>query len=140
MAINLNQLKPNFMEWYLKVVRDNYANFSGRARRQEYWMFVLFNLIFAFGIAFIAGLLGQMTDTPAFMGLYMIYILGIIIPSIAVAVRRLHDVGKSGWFYLIALIPLIGGIWLIVLFATEGDRGQNMYGPDPKETKTNVTV
>jgi uncharacterized membrane protein YhaH (DUF805 family) len=128
------------MEWYLKVVRDNYANFTGRARRQEYWMFVLFNMLFVIAIALVSGALIAMTEISAFAGLYMIYILGIIIPSLAVAVRRLHDVGKSGWFYLIALIPLIGGIWLIVLFATEGDKGQNAYGPDPKESSSNVTV
>ena len=128
------------MEWYLKVVRDNYANFTGRARRQEYWMFVLFNMLFVIAIALVSGALIAMTEISAFAGLYLIYILGIIIPSLAVAVRRLHDVGKSGWFYLIALIPLIGGIWLIVLFATEGDKGQNAYGPDPKESGSNVTV
>jgi len=66
------------------------------------------------------------------MTLYILYVLAVVIPSLAVAVRRLHDTGKSGWFYLVALIPLIGGIWLIVLFATEGDVGPNAYGPDPK--------
>tara|TARA_B100000809_G_C15120418_1_gene524062 strand:- start:19 stop:429 length:411 start_codon:yes stop_codon:yes gene_type:complete len=120
------------MEWYLKVVRDNYANFNGRARRQEYWMFYLFNIIFIIGIALLSGVLANLFDTPVFMGLYMIYILGVFIPSLAVAVRRLHDIGKSGWFYLIGLIPFIGGIWLIVLFVTEGNTGANEYGPDPK--------
>ncbi|NRD21568.1 DUF805 domain-containing protein [Winogradskyella eckloniae] len=128
------------MEWYLKVVRDNYANFTGRARRQEYWMFVLFNILFAFATVLVAGALVAMTEIGAFAGIYFIYILGVIIPSLAVAVRRLHDIGKSGWFYLVGLIPLIGGIWLIVLFATEGDKGPNAYGPDPKETDSNVTV
>tara|TARA_R110000751_G_scaffold120241_3_gene220870 strand:+ start:2116 stop:2526 length:411 start_codon:yes stop_codon:yes gene_type:complete len=120
------------MKWYLKVVRDNYANFNGRARREEYWMFVLFNLIFIIAIAMVSGVLAGLFDAPAFMGLYMIYALGVLIPSLAVAVRRLHDVGKSGWFYLIGLIPIIGSIWLIVLFVTEGERGTNQYGPDPK--------
>lgn len=120
------------MEWYLKVVRDNYANFEGRARRQEYWMFVLFNFIFIIAIALVSGVLSSLLDTPGFMLLYIIYVLAVFIPSLAVAVRRLHDVGKSGWFYLISLIPLIGGIWLLILFATEGDKGSNQYGPDPK--------
>lgn len=120
------------MEWYLKVVRDNYANFEGRARRQEYWMFVLFNLIFIIAIAMVSGFLASIFDAPAFMGLYIIYVFGIFIPSLAVAVRRLHDTGKSGWFYLVGLIPLIGGIWLLILFVTEGDKGPNQYGPDPK--------
>ncbi|WNH07817.1 DUF805 domain-containing protein [Thalassobellus suaedae] len=120
------------MKWYLKVVRDNYANFNGRARRQEYWMFVLFNAIFIIAIATISGGIASATDTPALFGLYAIYTLGVFIPSLAVGVRRLHDVGKSGWFYLIGLIPFIGGIWLFVLFVTEGDKGPNQYGPDPK--------
>lgn len=120
------------MEWYLKVVRDNYANFEGRARRQEYWMFVLFNLIFIIAIALLSGVLASLFNAPFFMFLYIIYVLGVIIPSLAVAVRRLHDVGKSGWFYFISLIPLIGGIWLFILFVTEGDKGPNQYGPDPK--------
>ncbi|MEZ4791944.1 MAG: DUF805 domain-containing protein [Gelidibacter sp.] len=120
------------MKWYLKVVRDNYANFQGRARREEYWMFVLFNMLIIIGIVLFSFMLAKLTDMPAFIGLYFIYILGIIIPSLAVAVRRLHDTNKSGWFYLIALIPFIGSIWLLVLFVTEGDKGPNQYGPDPK--------
>ncbi|MFD1016614.1 DUF805 domain-containing protein [Winogradskyella rapida] len=126
------------MEWYLKVVRDNYANFSGRARRQEYWMFVLFNLIITIALAIVFGTLGALLDIPALFSLYVIYALAVVIPSLAVAVRRLHDVGKSGWFYLISLIPFIGGIWLIILFATEGDQGANAYGPDPKQEAPNA--
>ncbi len=120
------------MNWYLKVVRDNYANFQGRARREEYWMFVLFNIIFIIGIALFSFLLVSLTDVAAFMALYVIYIIAVFIPSLAVAVRRLHDIGKSGWFYLVSFIPLIGSIWLLILFVTEGDRGPNQYGPDPK--------
>lgn len=124
------------MEWYLKVVRDNYANFEGRARRQEYWMFVLFNLLFIIAIAVVSGILAGIFESGIFMGLYIIYVLGVFIPSLAVAVRRLHDTNKSGWYYLVSLIPLIGGIWLIVLLATEGDVGPNNYGPDPKRPDT----
>ncbi len=120
------------MKWYLKVVRDNYANFEGRARRQEYWMFTLFNTLFIIAIALVSGLLVSLTDVTALMFLYLIYALGVFIPGLAVAVRRLHDTGKSGWYYLVSLIPFIGGIWLIVLLVTEGDKGANEYGPDPK--------
>mgnify|MGYP002700863064 CR=1 FL=1 len=120
------------MKWYLKVVRDNYANFQGRARRQEYWMFTLFNAIFIFALIIISGMLVEATDSPAVMSIYLIYAIGVFIPSVAVAVRRLHDTGKSGWYYFISFIPLIGGIWLIVLLATEGDNRTNQYGPDPK--------
>ena len=107
------------MEWYLKVLK-NYANFNGRARRKEYWMFVLFNIIFVCVSAVIH---------PA---LYLIYFLVIFIPSLAVTVRRLHDIGKSGWFYFISLIPLVGPIWLLVLLCTEGNADENKYGPSPK--------
>jgi uncharacterized membrane protein YhaH (DUF805 family) len=114
------------MEWYLRVVKDNYANFGGRARRKEYWMFVLFNMLFVFAALIVDFILGT------FPLLYVVYILGIILPSIAVTVRRLHDVGKSGWWYFIVLIPIIGAIWLLVLLCTDGTPGANSYGPSPK--------
>lgn len=114
------------MEWYLKVVRDNYANFMGRARRKEYWMFFLFNVLFVFVTTAIDLVLG------IFPLLYVIYILAIIVPSIAVFVRRMHDVGKSGWWFFIGFIPIIGTIWLLVLLFTDGDPGENSYGPSPK--------
>jgi uncharacterized membrane protein YhaH (DUF805 family) len=108
------------MEWYLKVVKENYANFDGRARRKEYWMFVLFNVI-------ISTILSMIEPT-----VYLIYVLAILVPSIAVGARRLHDVGKSGWFMLIAFVPIIGGIWLLILTCTDGDSGDNEYGSNPK--------
>ena len=113
------------MEWYLKVVRDNYANFNGRASRQEYWMFFLFNMIFAIVIMGIDIILGLWF-------LNIIYSLVVMIPGIAVGIRRLHDVGKSGWFLLISLIPLVGVIWLIVLLASKSNPGENQYGAEPK--------
>ncbi len=128
------------MQWYLKVVRDNYANFNGRARRREYWMFVLFNLIFAIvammidmilGTRFKMGV-GAYSTTLPYGWIYLIYILAVIIPSIAVGVRRLHDLGKSGWMLLIVLIPFIGAIWILVLFLMDGTPGPNAYGPSPK--------
>lgn len=104
------------MEWYLKVVRDNYANFSGRARRKEYWMFVLFNLIISMVLGFIH---------PMLQG---VYFLAVLIPGWAVAIRRMHDVGKSGWFFLVGLIPLIGGFWILFLMCKDGDSSDNAYG------------
>jgi uncharacterized membrane protein YhaH (DUF805 family) len=123
------------MEWYLKVLRE-YANFSGRARRKEFWMFTLMNSII--GMVFIYGLglaLIPLSDEEPIAPLIpsFLYLLIIFLPSLAVQVRRLHDVGKSGWYLLLAFIPLIGTIWLFVLFVTEGDRGPNAYGEDPKE-------
>ena len=119
------------MEWYLKVIR-NYADFSGRARRKEFWMFVLFNLLFAFLAAIIDATIGTYNSTTG-VGLFgTIYSLFVLIPGLAVSVRRLHDTNRSGWWLLIALIPVIGAIWLLVLYVLEGDYGENKYGPDPK--------
>lgn len=121
------------MEWYLKVVRDNYANFTGRARRQEYWMFQLFNIIIIFALIVVLLGLGALLDAPGLISIYLLYVFGVFVPSLAAAVRRLHDTGKSGWYYLVSLIPFIGGIWLIILLATEVNVGPNEYGPDPKK-------
>ncbi len=120
------------MNWYLEVLK-NYAVFTGRARRKEYWMFVLFNIIFAAAAVLVDNLLGLASDAIGYGPVYGLYLLATLIPGIAVGVRRLHDIGKSGWMLLIAFIPLIGAIWLIVLMATEGQSGANEYGPDPKQ-------
>lgn len=120
------------MKWYLKVLKQ-YADFSGRARRQEYWMFFLFNVIAVMLLLIVGSAVGGALDAPEVAMIpYFIYLLAIIIPSLGVAVRRLHDQNKSGWYYLVSFIPLIGGIWLLVLMCTEGDSGPNQYGPDPK--------
>lgn len=123
------------MNWYLKVI-NNYAGFTGRARRSEFWMFLLFNLIFAVVAMVLDNILGTTIDVmgiPLPYGyIYFLYAIAIFIPGLAVAVRRLHDVGKSGWMYFIVLIPLIGAIWLLVLFASDSNPGDNQYGPNPK--------
>lgn len=119
------------MNWYLKVLQQ-YADFNGRARRTEFWMFVLFNLIFSI----IANVLDYMFGTVYIFS--SIYALAMFIPGLAVSVRRLHDVGKSGWMILVSLIPVIGFIWLLVLFVTEGTPGENQYGPNPKEETVTV--
>jgi uncharacterized membrane protein YhaH (DUF805 family) len=128
------------MEWYLKVIK-NYAGFNGRARRKEYWMFALFNLIFITVAAILDNILGttfkidmgsQSMNLP-YGYLYVLYALAIVIPGLAVAVRRLHDVGKSGWMILIAFIPIVGAIWLLVLMVTDSNFGENKYGANPKE-------
>lgn len=119
------------MNWYLKVLRQ-YADFNGRARRQEYWMFVLFNVIFGIVAMVLDNILGLANPMVGYGPLYGIYSLAVLIPGLAVAARRLHDVGKSGWMLLISLIPLIGGIWLLVLLASDSHPGDNQYGPNPK--------
>ncbi len=114
------------MEWYLNVLK-NYAVFSGRARRKEYWMFVLFNLIISCVIAVVEAMVGS----PGWLG--AIYFLVVFIPSIAVSIRRLHDTDRSGWWLLIALIPLLGSLVLLVFFVLEGTAGDNGHGADPKQ-------
>lgn len=120
------------MNWYLKVLQ-NYAVFSGRARRKEFWMFTLFNAIFVFIAIIIDNIAGLNFEYETYGTVYLIYNLGVIIPSLAVSVRRLHDIGKSGYWLFVGLIPIVGAIWLIVLFAQEGDSYENEYGSNPKE-------
>lgn len=109
------------MNWYLEVLKK-YAVFSGRARRKEYWMFLLINLIITVVLSFISDYL------------YYLYTLAVFIPGLAVSVRRLHDIGKSGWWVFIGLIPLAGWLWYMVLMAMNGQSGENQYGPNPKES------
>ena len=123
------------MKWYLKCFKQ-YADFNGRARRTEYWMFALFNVIFIFLIIIIGTLLGSalLGDEGAILGagLYVLYLLAMIIPSIAVGVRRLHDTGNSGWMLLVGIIPIIGGIWIFILTVIDSKPGENKWGPNPK--------
>lgn len=120
------------MNWYLDVLKK-YADFKGRARRKEYWMFVLFNVI----ISIVISSVGALIEMPLLGNLYS---LAVLLPGLAVGVRRLHDINKSGWYILIALIPLIGAIWLLILLAKEGDVGENQYGPNPKEAALGADV
>jgi uncharacterized membrane protein YhaH (DUF805 family) len=120
------------MNWYFEVFRK-FADFSGRARRKEYWMFVLFNLIISIVLTFADRALGLVSRDGGTGLLGGIYTLVVLIPGIAVAVRRLHDTGRSGWWMLISLIPCIGGIVLLVFMVTDSDAGTNEYGPNPKE-------
>lgn len=118
---------------FLNVVKNNFANFNGRARRREYWMFQLAVVIIFLALSIVAGILGAVAD---FLGMIAglvvtVAFLGILVPSIALAVRRLHDTNKSGWLLLIALIPF-GGFYLLYLYITEGDKGANQFGEDPK--------
>ena len=112
------------MNYYLGAWK-NYVGFSGRARRAEYWQFVLFNII-ALAICFVIDLA---IKSPV---LYLLYVLASLLPSLAVGVRRLHDTDRSGWWLLIGLVPLVGGIVLLVFACLEGNRGPNKYGADPK--------
>lgn len=119
------------MNWYLEVLKK-YAVFSGRARRKEYWYYALFNAIISIvlvAVDFMTGLFSFDANAGLFSGVYG---LAVLIPSIAVGLRRLHDTNRSGWWLLIALIPLIGGIVLLVFMVQDSDQGDNRFGPNPK--------
>ncbi|WP_120430534.1 DUF805 domain-containing protein [Acinetobacter baylyi] len=115
----------NLFDWFLKCLK-NYANFDGRARRKEYWFFRLGMLI----LVIMASLIDTILETDViFTGLVL---LASLIPDLAVSVRRLHDTGKSGWWFLISLIPIIGMILLIIWFARDGQSEHNQYGKPVK--------
>lgn len=130
------------MEWIILPYK-RYADFSGRSRRMEYWMFRLFEFgVFFVGfivLGLLSGAAGSLGGDTAgglvggfgFLAL-MLFLLGSFVPGLAVTVRRLHDTGKSGWMILISLVPLVGPIALLVFLFSDGDRGDNQYGPDPK--------
>ena len=120
------------MKWYLQVLKK-YAEFNGRSRRKEYWMFVLFNIIFAFIAVALDYAFGTTYGDFGYGIVYTLYALAVLIPGLAVTVRRLHDVGKSGWMILVGFIPIVGAIWLIILTVTDSQPGENEYGPNPKE-------
>jgi uncharacterized membrane protein YhaH (DUF805 family) len=111
----------------VKAVLGKYADFSGRARRSEYWFWYL-----AFLLAYLVALIGSAISRPLGLLLVAVVLIGGLLPNLAVSVRRLHDTGKSGWMLLIGFIPVVGAILLIVWFATDSVPGDNQYGPSPK--------
>ncbi len=117
------------MNWYLHVIK-NYVNFEGRARRKEFWMFTLFHFLILIVLSTIDVMVFK-TEPEEGGLLRSIYSFAVFLPSLAVGARRLHDIGKSAWWLLLSLIPIIGSIWLLVLFILRGDEGANEYGPDP---------
>jgi len=112
------------MSWYIQVLKK-YAVFSGRAQRKEIWYFILFDFIFAFVLVLIDSLIGIYVLSP-------LYSLAVLLPSLGVSIRRLHDTGRSGWWVFIGLIPLIGAIILLGFFVTDSQPETNQYGPSPK--------
>jgi uncharacterized membrane protein YhaH (DUF805 family) len=125
------------VSWYLEVLKK-YAVFSGRARRAEYWYFVLFNIIVAVVLSLIDTLLGTFNFMQGVGLLSGLYGLAVLIPTLAVTVRRLHDIDRTGWWIFINLIPLIGFIVLLVFAVTDGTPGSNRYGPNPKGATARV--
>ena len=116
---------------YFKMAFTRYSDFTGRSRRSEYWYFVLFNALVSLPLTALS--LGAEIEIPS-----LIWTLITFIPSLALSVRRLHDIGKSGWFLLIMFIPLIGLIILIVWACTDSQPGTNEWGPNPKEEGAGV--
>ncbi len=123
------------MNWYLKVL-SQYADFTGRARRKEYWMFTLFHIIIIFILAYFGAFNAFFYfDNEGFPIIFIIltlYFLATLLPTLAVTVRRLHDMGKSGWWYCISFLPYIGGFWLLVLTCFDSEHGPNKWGINPK--------
>ena len=127
------------MKYYTNVLK-NYINLTGRTGRKEFWMFTLINLVFAIlamlvdrqlGICFKMEI-GYGLQTLPFGYFFALYLLATLVPTLALQVRRLHDLGKSGWFFFICLIPVIGIIYLLVLYCTDSNAGNNGFGPNPK--------
>lgn len=114
------------MSWYIQAIK-NYCNFSGRARRTEYWMFALISAVIVFVLGIIDGIIGIKLLTS-------LYSLFILIPELSLSFRRLHDIDKSAWWLLIAFVPVVGAIILLVFSLKPGTIGANTYGADPKDT------
>jgi uncharacterized membrane protein YhaH (DUF805 family) len=138
------------VNWYVKVLKQ-YVDFSGRARRTEYWMFTLFNVIILIVLGFVDRALGfgsfsgtsgggAMAFSASLGLLGGIYALAVLLPGLGVAVRRLHDTNRSGWWLLIGLVPIVGGIVLLVFMVLEGTRGPNSHGADPKVAAHSATL
>ena len=119
------------MNWYLGVLKQ-YATFEGRARRKEYWYFVLFYVLVYLVLAAVDGLTGTYNADAGVGLLSGLYVLATFLPSLAVTVRRLHDTDRSGWWVLINVVPVIGGIVLLVFMCLDSQPGANRFGPNPK--------
>lgn len=115
------------MEWYLKCLKQHYFDFNGRARRTEYWMYTLVNTLIGIAIVMVLSVI-----SPKLTPFAQIYTLAVLMPSQGVGVRRLHDIGKSGWFLLITLVPLVN-LYLLYLFCLDSESGANAYGENPKQ-------
>ena len=118
------------MNWYIEVLAQ-YAVFTGRARRKDYWMFFLISMIVILALGFLEGVAGIAPESEESL-LSGLYALVVLVPSVAVQVRRLHDTGRTGWWLLIGFVPLVGVLVLFALMVQEGEVGENVYGPNSK--------
>lgn len=136
------------MHWFIDPIKYHYADFDGRASRQEYWMFQLMMfIILFFGSMFLAitssmllvSLRSEGAVLPlALMALIVVFVLGTIVPSIALQVRRLHDIGRSGWWIFLGLVPYIGGLVLLIFYCLPSQQGVNRYGSNPNGVSNGV--
>ena len=122
------------MNWYLEVLKK-YAVFEGRARRKEYWFFVLFNVLVSMALGFVDWLTGNINPDTGLGLLSGIYGLGVMIPGMAVSVRRLHDTGRSGWWLLITFVPVIGAVVFFYFMVLDSNPEINEYGALPKDSE-----
>lgn len=118
---------------YYSICLSKFADFSGRARRREYWTFALVNCLIAMLLLILGLAFGE--DSPASNIMVTIFYLIMLVPNLSVSVRRLHDIGKSGWYMFLSLIPLIGGLILLIWSLMDSEPGENQYGKNPKEGK-----
>lgn len=116
---------------YYSICLSKFADFSGRARRREYWTFALVNCLIALLLLILGLAFGE--DSPASNIMVTIFYLIMLVPNLSVSVRRLHDIGKSGWYMFLGLIPLIGGLILLVWSLMDSEPGENQYGKNPKD-------
>ncbi len=123
------------MNWYLQALKK-YTVFTGRARRKEYWFFVLFNILISAALSIVDYFTGTYSSSYGTGLLGALYAIAVLLPAIAVTIRRLHDTGRSGWWILIALVPVVGGIVLLIFMVLDGQPGDNEYGPSPKAEPT----
>ena len=119
------------MQWYIQALKNSF-NFSGRARRSEYWFFALFNFLVAVGLTIFDMMIGSFSDGSSFGLLSGLYTLFMIIPNLSLTFRRLHDIGRSAWWILFGMIPIIGAITLLVFMFLDSEPSENQYGPNPK--------
>ena len=121
----MSAFKP--VQWFVQPL-IKYADFSGRSRRREYWWFAAFNM----AVSIVLGVVEAMVGKSQYSLLAGVYCLAVLVPSIAVTVRRLHDTGRNGWWFLISLIPIVGSLVMLVYMVTDSGPGRNQYGPNPK--------
>lgn len=129
-------MKEEFKKYFWDIIKNHYADFKGRATRKEYWSFISAYIILVIIIGFFIDFFSALhlaILSGVFLGLFILFTLAVFVPSLALSIRRIHDMGQSGWWYLIALIPYAGSIVLVVFFCLPSEKGHNKWGPNPHD-------